>query len=107
GRMIVSEHILMPDVLGYPIHVLDPSGRVERSFGVDVPEYAYDAKLGTTRLVASTPDGTLWSVAPGRYLLEHWDPSSGPRLDSFEIRSPHITPIMKWPEDERSRPPGI
>ena len=107
GRMVVSEQIMQPDLIGYPIHVLDPSGRLERSFGTDRPEYAYDAKLATSRLVGSVSDGTIWSVAPGRYVLEHWDAMTGTRLDSFEIVSEEVTPLRRWPDDEGQRPPGI
>lgn len=107
GTMLLADHVFTPDRIGFPLHVIDSAGEVVRSFGTDLPEYAPDARLATTRLVASDSTGGIWSVAPGRYLLERWDPMTGTRTDSFEITSPHVTPVRRWPADERLRPPGI
>lgn len=107
GVLVVAEHIMTPDLIGYPIHSLSAAGDLIKSFGTAVPEYAPDARLATTRLAASTADSQLWTVPPGRYMLERWDPATGVRTDSFEIASPWIKPIRSWPTDETVRPPGV
>ena len=40
-----------------------------------------------TRKVALGQDGTVWAMAPARYLLERWDPSTGEQLQSTRIPS--------------------
>jgi hypothetical protein len=107
GRMVMAEQIYTPDQIGFPIHVISPTGEIERSFGVSRPEYSPNARLATTRLAASGPDGSLWTVPPGRYMLEQWDATTGERLDSFEIDTPEIRPVRKWPADPSVLPPGI
>ncbi|MDZ4388306.1 MAG: hypothetical protein U0974_01065 [Gemmatimonadales bacterium] len=107
GRLLMAEHILTPDLIGYPLHTIGPDGEVERSFGTTRPEYSASARLATSRLATTAPDGSVWSVPPGRYMLEQWDPYTGSRLDSFEINDPAIVPIRSWPYDLLSRPPGI
>lgn len=107
GRLLMAEHIMTPDRMGFPLHTVAASGEVERSFGSDTPEYAPNARLATTRLAAASPDGSIWSVPPGRYLLEHWDPVTATRLDSFELHEPEITPIEQWPTDGSRPPPGV
>jgi hypothetical protein len=107
GRMLMAEHILTPDLIGFPLHTIGPDGEVERSFGTTRPEYSPSARLATSRLAATAPDGSVWSVPPGRYMLERWDPYSGTRLDSFEVNDPAIVPLRAWPDDWKSPPPGI
>ncbi len=107
GRMLMAEEIMTPEQMGYPLHLIGPDGEIERSFGADTREYVPNARLATRRLAATTAEGTIWTVPPGRYMLEHWDPASGERLDSFELAEPEVVPISSWPEDGSLRPPGV
>jgi hypothetical protein len=107
GRMLMAEEMYTPDLIGYPLHTIGPDGEVERSFGSDRPEYSANTRLATTRLATTAPDGSVWSVPPGRYMLENWNPRTGVRVDSFEVNDPAIVPISAWPYDYRTRPPGV
>ena len=64
-------------------------------------------KLVTNRLVAAASDGDIWTVAPGRYTIERWDPVTGFRKQSISVKSTWFREIMTWPDDERQRPPAV
>ncbi len=87
GSFLVAAQIRTSEKIGYPLHVVDREGRVVRSFGTDEPQYRPDLDHILTREVALGRDGTVWAMAPARYLLERWDPSTGEQLQSTRIRS--------------------
>lgn len=107
GQFIVSSQIQTPELIGYPIHLVDGNGGVVRSFGAEVPEYHPDLRLLATRVAAPAADGDVWAVAPGRYLLERWDPVTGELRHSTPVTSGWFQEIAKWPDDERVRPPSV
>lgn len=107
GRLLMADEIHTPELIGYPLHTIGPDGVIEHSFGAVRPEYSPNARLATSRIATMAPDGSVWSVPPGRYMLEQWDAYTGTRLDSFEVNDPAIVPISAWPDDWRSPPPGI
>lgn len=82
GRFIVSEMLHGPESVGLPLHVVDET-RVIRSFGADPPLEDLRNPTVTFRFVAGAGDGTVWSAAPGEYVLERWD-ADGQRLARFE-----------------------
>jgi hypothetical protein len=59
--------------LGQPIHLLDPSGRMVKSFGGPTAILQRRPSLGQ-RLLARSNSG-FWSMRPDRYELELWSPS--------------------------------
>lgn len=87
GSFLVARQIRRSETIGYPMHVVDREGRVVRSFGTDEPQYRPDLNHILTRKVALGQDGAVWAMAPARYLLERWDPSTGDQLQSTRIRS--------------------
>ena len=87
GSLLVSAQIRRSETIGYPMHVVDREGRVVRSFGTDEPQYRPGLEHILTRKVAPSRDGTVWAMAPARYVLERWDPSTGERLQSTRIPS--------------------
>lgn len=107
GDFWVAEQVAQAELIGHPVHIIARSGDHQRSFGMTPPDFSPLRPLATRRLAASTRQGHLVTVAPGRYVVERWDPSDGERLDSFEVHSADITPVDAWPDDERERPPGV
>ena len=105
GSFLVASQIGRSETIGYPMHVVDREGRVVRSFGTDEPQYRADLNHILTRKVAPGPDGTVWAMAPARYLLERWDPSTGERLQSTRIRSDWFRESIEPYTDETVRPP--
>jgi hypothetical protein len=104
GSYVVASQIPTPDRIGYPVHVLDPMGRFSLSFGADTPQFRPDLIPLTVRLTAPARDGSIWTVAPGRYVLEKWDPESGTRVARIGVRSSWFSDAMSWPADETVRP---
>ena len=104
GSFLVASQIRRSETIGYPMHVVDREGRVVRSFGTDEPQYRPDLNHILTRKVALGQDGTVWAMAPARYLLERWDPSTGERLQSTRIRSDWFSESNEPYTDETVRP---
>jgi hypothetical protein len=87
GTFLVTKQIRTPDLIGFPMHVVDRQGRIIRSFGADVPQYRADQRLQTERVAGVGRAGTIWAAAPGRYEFERWDPSRGTRLEKVQVKS--------------------
>ena len=108
GSFLVAEQVWRGEMSGYPIHVVDREGRVVRSFGTDQPQqYRPDLDDALTRNVAPGRDGTVWAMAPARYILERWDPSTGEQLQSTRIRSDWFRESLEPYTDETVRPPPL
>ncbi len=107
GSFLVARQIRRSETIGYPMHVVDREGRVVRSFGTDEPQYRPDLNHILTRKVALGQDGTVWAMAPARYLLERWDPSTGEQLQSTRIRSEWFRESIEPYTDETVRPPPL
>ena len=105
GSFLVASQIGRSETIGYPMHVVDREGRVVRSFGTDEPQYRPDLNSILTRKVAPGQDGTVWAMAPARYILERWDPSTGERLQSTRIPSDWFRESIEPYTDEMVRPP--
>lgn len=105
GSFLVAWPIGRSETIGYPMHVVDREGRVVRSFGTEEPQYRPDLNHILTRKVALGQDGTVWAMAPARYLLERWDPSTGEQLLSTRIRSDWFRESIEPYTDETVRPP--
>lgn len=106
GRYIVAQQIRTPDLVGHPIHLVGTDGTVLRSFGADTPQHREDLRLVTTRVVAPGRDGTVWAAAPGRYVLERWDPTSGKRLEQVKVQQSWFVESSQI-ADRRSKPQPI
>jgi hypothetical protein len=87
GSYVVAEQIRTAAQIGYPMHFVDRNGRLVRSFGTDTPQYRPDIRRITDRVVGAGAKGTIWAAAPGRYVLEQWNPSTGRKLQQVRVRS--------------------
>lgn len=105
GLFLFAQQIPRTETIGYPMHLVDREGRVVRSFGTDQPQYRPDLDHILTRKVAPGPDGTVWAMAPARYLLERWDPTTGEQLQSTRIPSDWFSESID-PTDLAVRPPS-
>ena len=77
GSFLVASQIGRSETIGYPMHVVDREGRVVRSFGTDELQYRPDLDYILTRKVAPGQDGTVWAMAPARYILGALGPVYG------------------------------
>jgi len=104
GDLVIAEQIRTPALAGFPIHLFDRSGQVVRSFGSDTPQLREDMRVVTDRIVGAARNGTILAAAPGRYVLERWDPRLGKRLAAIPVRSPWFVESTRSESDERIRP---
>jgi hypothetical protein len=109
GGYISGQQIRTPGRVGYPLHLLNTDFDVVRSFGVDTPEFRSDMPRMMNRLVTLGTGGTVWSVAPGRYEFEEWNPISGQRLRRFAVTSEWFVESLRAQplENIRVRPSSV
>jgi len=107
GEVVVAGQIRTPALAGFPIHLADRSGEILRSFGTDVPQLREDMRLVTNRLVGRSLGEDIWAVAPGRYVIEKWQPRLGKRLESLAVQSTWFRESVRLEDDERIRPKPI
>jgi hypothetical protein len=103
GHFIVAQQLRTPEYVGYPLHLVDPQGRIVRSFGIDTPKFHGGIHRVDNRVVSPASDGSVWSAAPGRYVFERWDPVSGVRLARLQVQSNWFVDSSNAP-DERVPP---
>jgi hypothetical protein len=95
GTFLVARQIQTPELVGFPLHVMDRQGHIVRSFGADVPQYRDDEKLQFDRVAGIGRAGTIWAAAPGRYEFERWDPFRGTRLQKIVVKSSWFVPSSR------------
>ena len=103
GHFIVAQQMRTPEHVGYPLHLVDAHGRIVRSFGIDSPKFHGGMHRVDNRVVSPASDGSVWAAAPGRYVLERWDPVSGVRLARLQVQSKWFVESSNAP-DERLAP---
>jgi len=96
GELVVNGLASTPEGIGFPLHLVARSDRIERSFGS--LELSYRPQQNFQRHLAVTPRGTLWTADPLTYLIEEWD-KGGRRLRFFR-RKPD------WLPDSQGAPGG-
>ena len=104
GAALVVQQIQEPKLIGYPLHIVSPDGRVRKSFGADPPEYRADLRLFMERVAAPASDGTIWTSAVGRYVIEKWDPVTGARLAHVPVHSTWFVESPRYPSGPKERP---
>lgn len=73
GRVVAQFMARSADLIGYPIHLIDASGRVIRSFGSRDAAYSPSDPMARFRAIAVDPEGIIWSAHHNRYEIEAWD----------------------------------
>jgi hypothetical protein len=101
---VVPMQVGTAERIGFPLHTMGSNGQLLNSFGAEVPQYRSDMQLLLTREAAPSRDGLVWAVAPGRYVIEQWDPRSGKRLAEVKVDAPWFVESGRIQTDERARP---
>jgi len=107
GHMIVAQQIPTRGLAGFPLHLMGPDGRLVRSFGVDQPVYRPDLPRLMDRIVAPSPEGHLWTAAPGRYALQLWNRSTGALMKTLTVTSTWFVDSDASSSDPQTRPKPI
>jgi hypothetical protein len=102
GDWILNSMVTGEGSVGFPLHHLDPSGRLLESFGALTPEWDPAFQLGLARSLAGAPDGGVWSAHRTQYRLELWDMEN--RLHRTLVRrvnwfEPQTGPGQREPRD--------
>jgi hypothetical protein len=104
GSFVVARQIPTAASVGYPMHLFDRDGQLQLSFGTDTPQYRRDLTRIVNRIAAPARDGTVWSVAPGRYVIERWDPLEGSRIARWVIGSSWFIESLDDTQPDYERP---
>jgi len=97
-RLLVQGRLRTQAAAGYPFHVVEASGRVSRSFGVDRPQLLPDRPLDDARAIAPARDSNaFWSAWHNRHAIEKWS-FDGRRLLSVELKVPWFEPWTRPPD---------
>lgn len=86
-RYIHAEQVRTPERVGHPIHVVGTDGTIIRSFGANEAAYRADQPLRFNRIVAPGSAESIWAIAPGRYVVEKWNPDTGQRSSQLSLSS--------------------
>lgn len=71
GRLFVNSIVKSRDRIGYPLHIVDGSGRFVRSFGTEHPVYRADRTRLQLRKLARSARG-VWAAHRMQYVFELW-----------------------------------
>ena len=72
GGLVLQASIRSRETAGLPIHLLDASGKIVRSFGSRLGELRPDRATAQFRAIALTGRGTIWSGNYDRYAIQEW-----------------------------------
>jgi hypothetical protein len=94
GMLVLTQHLRSPGRIGFPLQLVDRTGRIVRSFGSVNPEYRPREPVKNWRFVTPNTNGSsVWSVGFGDYLIEQWD-SDGVRLRALQRVADWFVPYV-------------
>lgn len=78
-RFVIAAEVRSRSLIGLPLHIVDKSGQLVRSFGADSQRVERGRGFDGFRIVTSASGSTFWSARINEYLVEEWD-TTGSRL---------------------------
>lgn len=84
GDYVFGLPIRTPAEIGQPLHRVDRSGRIGKSFGSQSGLFRPDIPYFDRRAIANSNGGAVWSAYRTQYVVERWNPTTGRYLS--EIR---------------------
>lgn len=109
GRHVIAGTVSTSMSIGLPIHVVNRSGKIVRSFGAEPPIEAIGNAYRMWRSVAPAGDGAVWSAHLLRYVIERWD-TAGRLTDRLERDVSWFAPQSDYgfhPDASREPTPGM
>jgi len=95
GQWVLNAHVPSPERIGWPLHVLNGDGEIERSFGALQPVYRADLAAAGHRYMTPAPGDRVWAAWRTQYRVELWD-TRNRRLRSLVRDVPWFRP---WPRN--------
>lgn len=103
GRWVLNAHIATPERIGWPLHLLDAGGNIERSFGALTPVYRADIAFPGERILTVAGEDQVWVARRNEYRIELWD-TRNRRLRSFIRELDWFRPWVRQPPTSPDRP---
>ena len=122
GSAVVNIDSRLPKLIGQPLHVLDTTGRVARSFGSDREPLRSNAPMSLDRVLSSRGGSELWVAHEKSYVIERWNAANATLLQRLDrvtswfpnqqrqparewnaLRDPPETRVVYLREDGRGR----
>jgi hypothetical protein len=107
GRFVISEQMPARGSRDVPVEIIDGDGRPVASLRGDSTAFSPQTRRLIVRRVAHAANGHIWTVTPGRYVLERWDASTGERVQTVTVQSNWFTETPSAGVDERARPDAV
>ncbi len=102
--MVFAEPLMLPDVIGLPLHLLAPGGARVRSFGAEDRSVDPDFIMPQLRLLAPESDSSFWVARRDRYRIELWN-TAGELERLIEPDRPWFPPMTAYAVDPTSARP--
>ena len=74
-RFVIAAEVRSRSLIGFPLHVVDQSGKLIRSFGADSQRVERTRGFDGFRIITSGSASTFWAARINEYLIEEWDTS--------------------------------
>ena len=104
GRIVFASNVSTRESIGLPLHLINASGKLERSFGADLPIRNVSASFSHFRSISPTGRSTVWSAPLTRYVLEEWT-LDGDRMRYLERNVPWFEPYDRYSVFNQDHPP--
>lgn len=108
GSLLISSVGRGPQTFGRPLHVVDPDGRIRRSFGEKEGMIGGDVERDLSRRLAPAEGGGSWATHIYRYSIEHRGPG-GELIEVLERHpgwGPNPDIEASTPQDATGSPPS-
>lgn len=102
GRLVARQMVMGRGGVGQPLHIIDPAGRIARSFAGTEKWDPAKLYLGM-RNIAAASGNRIWSAHTGAYRVELWGPDGSNPLTL--VRNPRWFP--SWEHEVRRSDEGL
>ncbi len=108
SSLVVNALFYTPELIGYPLHTVDLTGRVVASFGYTGEVFRRDQDRRARRKLSASGDHAVWAAHTYRYLIERWTVQGEKRLvlDRAVGWYPDGSGTISWNPENDPPPPS-
>jgi hypothetical protein len=104
GSFVISAPIRTPSRVGFPLHLVNSTGRIVRSFGSASGAFRPDIPYFDRRSITFAGPGQVWAAHVNQYRIELWS-TEGRKVRELRRTVPWFPPYLASREPSRSTPP--